>query len=179
MIRSLIESFKRPSSNWVFLMSSLGSRERAKLLRAHVRIICSLNGIKLIGHSKGYAAREERTVWIRTVKSDRTYAEAMHEIGHILGPWQKSSVLAEECGAWVWARKNALQWNDAMERHMVTCLGTYVTVANDNGTKLPGAGHPAWSTLRRAGAVARKPKKSAEAKRTQKVASATKRKKKS
>jgi hypothetical protein len=141
------------------LRRNLGSRETAKLLRNHIRILCSFHGIKEVTARHGQAEIDDRIVYLRPVKSERTYAEALHEIGHILGPWQKASEIAAECGAWIWARKNALQWTKSMEHRMAYCLGSYVKYANDNkDSEFPVVGHPAWKTLRMADAKPRKRK---------------------
>lgn len=143
-----------------FGMRTLKSRDKAKLLRNHIRLLCSFHRIKAICYHKGEALIEDRIIQIRPVKSERTYAEALHELGHILGPWQKASEIAAECGAWIWARKNALQWTAQMESRMAYCLGTYVDYANNNDdSELPSEGHPAWKTLN-AAAVRPKKKKS-------------------
>jgi hypothetical protein len=43
------------------------------------------------------------------IRSTRTYALALHEIGHCLGRYQKSrSVITIERWAWRWAKSNAL-----------------------------------------------------------------------
>jgi len=129
-------------------MQTLGSKDRAKLLRNHIRLLCSFHRIKIVPYHRGKAFIDQRVVKIRPVKSERTYAEALHEMGHILGPWQKASEIAAECGAWIWAKRNALQWTEQMESRMSYCLGTYVDYANDNeDSELPSEGHPAWKTL--------------------------------
>lgn len=132
-------------------MPRLGAREKAKLLRKHVRLLGSFHGIRVIRHYQGKALKETRTIWIRDVRSERTYAEAMHEMGHILGPWQSASELARECGAWIWARRNALNWTPPMDERLIQCLGSYIDYASKSD--LPNVGHPAWKILRAAGAI--------------------------
>lgn len=157
-------------------MRSLGAREKVKLLRNHIRLLCSFHGIKAVLHYCGEAEHDKRLVRIRPVKSERTYAEALHEIGHILGPWQKASELAQECGAWIWARKNALHWTLPMEKRMVLCLGSYVDYANDNeDSEFPGLGHPAWKTLKIAGA--KPPRRKRAPRRNATVSTAAKKRK--
>jgi len=62
-------------------------------------------------------------MWLPPVRSDVSYAVALHEIGHIKGRDQKSlDVLVREQAAWQWARDNALVWTAAMERHAAKAL---------------------------------------------------------
>ena len=62
-------------------------------------------------------------MWLPPVRSEVSYAAALHEIGHIKGRDQKSlDVLVREQAAWQWARDNALVWTAAMERHAAKAL---------------------------------------------------------
>jgi hypothetical protein len=91
----------------------------------HVRQLCEANDIDLTYGPPG-ASRCHREIWIRPVTSPRSYATALHEIGHILGRHQLSGVaLTRERWAWDWARRNALQWTPAMERQARWCLESY------------------------------------------------------
>jgi hypothetical protein len=57
------------------------------------------------------------------IRSAITYATALHEIGHILGPNQDSpNSHTRERWAWQWARENALVWTGAMERYATRAL---------------------------------------------------------
>ena len=68
-----------------------------------------------------YGAADE--IMVRPIKSPITYAVALHEIGHILGRNQNSWLpMVRERWAWQWARVNALNWTDAMERYAARCL---------------------------------------------------------
>jgi hypothetical protein len=81
-------------------------------MRAHVVRICKVNGIEInCARREASADGWLREVWIRSVRSPRAYATALHEIGHILGRYQqmKFSVMVRERWAWQWARRNALQ----------------------------------------------------------------------
>jgi hypothetical protein len=65
-------------------------------------------------------------IWTPRIKGERTYALALHEIGHILGDGQDSpDVMTREREAWQWARANALKWTPKMERHAARCLLAY------------------------------------------------------
>jgi hypothetical protein len=58
-------------------------------------------------------------VSIPPIKSVITYAVALHEIGHVLGRYQRSrSTLVRGRWAWAWAQSNAINWTPAMARTM-------------------------------------------------------------
>jgi len=62
-------------------------------------------------------------LWLPPVRSDVSYAVALHEIGHIKGRYQKSvDMLVREQAAWQWARDNALVWTPQMERRAAEAL---------------------------------------------------------
>jgi hypothetical protein len=89
----------------------------------HVRLLCAVNRIEI---NYGQPSRSEREIWIHPVRSQRRYATALHEIGYVLGSHQLSdAVLTREQWAWDWARRNALQWTPAMQRHLERCIESY------------------------------------------------------
>jgi hypothetical protein len=95
-------------------------------MRAHIGQLCRSNSVGLLYDTRPSASREDREVWIRPVRSDRAYASALHELGHVLGGYQRSRVeLTRERWAWAWARSNALCWTPAMKRHAKRCLESY------------------------------------------------------
>jgi hypothetical protein len=62
-------------------------------------------------------------IWLAPIRSSISYATALHEFGHILGRHQKSrNELVRERWAWEWARRSALYWTPAMERHASKAL---------------------------------------------------------
>jgi hypothetical protein len=66
-------------------------------------------------------------VIIPPVRSKRSYATAMHELGHVFGRHQLSRrEMVRERWAWHWARSNALVWTPAMERDCSQSLERYV-----------------------------------------------------
>jgi hypothetical protein len=76
------------------------------------------------------ADAETGTVHFHPIKSEKAYAAALHEIGHIrTGPFD--DVLTEERQAWEWARANALVWTPTMQREADSCLGHYETWTDD------------------------------------------------
>ena len=60
------------------------------------------------------------------IRSESSYATALHEIGHARGRHQQSRArLTRERWAWQWAHENALIWTDAMERARIKALAWY------------------------------------------------------
>ena len=95
-------------------------------MRAHIGHLCRSSGIEINYGIHPSASREVREVWLRPVRSDRAYASALHETGHILGRYQHSRVeLICEKWAWAWARRNALCWTPTMKRHARRCIESY------------------------------------------------------
>jgi len=123
-------------------------------MAGHIDVLCAYHGIRLRRRRRGMAVYESRTIYVRPVRSDVTYAEALHEIGHLLGAWQDAGVIVSESGAWLWAMRNALEWTPAMDRAMAKWLGSYVETQDEHPESdgVPALGHPAWKVLRRAGA---------------------------
>ncbi len=113
-------------------------------MAAHIRKVCIVESIEVQSHSRGGRAyRRSRRIKIRPVKTDITYAIALHEIGHILGPCQSSTKLDREVGAWVWATANAIEWTDAMSAKRAKCLQSYLAkAARTPRMKQPTADHP-------------------------------------
>ena len=78
------------------------------------------------------------------VRSDVSYAVALHELGHVLSPTQRQhqasdslavrlgdrrmfsdAYLLNELDAWHWARGHALHWTKTMGKEEHRCLRTY------------------------------------------------------
>ena len=95
-------------------------------MHEHVISLCSRRGITLswCWHpAQAWAASEIEEICIPPIKSAISYATALHELGHILGRHQRSQhVMVRERWAWEWARRNALIWTPAMERHAEVSL---------------------------------------------------------
>jgi dUTP pyrophosphatase len=66
-------------------------------------------------------------VQIPRIRSDVTYAIALHELGHIFGQRQQPNYdkITHERWAWRWARENAIVWTPAMTRADAESLRTY------------------------------------------------------
>jgi len=69
------------------------------------------------------------------IKGRLSYAIALHEIGHLLGPYQRPryKCLMNEIGAWKWARRNALIWSPGMERLAQGLVAWYASVDSQHG----------------------------------------------
>ncbi|GLR77503.1 hypothetical protein TSO5_26130 [Azospirillum sp. TSO5] len=126
------------------------SRVTVAQMAAHIAHLCETHEIVIEGHSRGGRAfRKERRVKIRPVKSAATYAVALHEVGHILGPWQSQTRLCSEAGAWMWAKEHALLWTPVMEQKLRACLASYMHWATrrSNHVSMPEPEHPFWALL--------------------------------
>src|SRR5258706_14214903 len=74
--------------------------------------------------SQAWAAKDFEEICIPPIKSPISYATALHEIGHILGRYQRSSdSMVREHWAWQWAKRNALIWTPVMDRCADSSLG--------------------------------------------------------
>jgi hypothetical protein len=86
----------------------------------HVADICARDEIYLeFRYSrpwKSWCLSDSKHVCTAPIRSVISYATALHEIGHIKGPYQQSRYeIAWEIGAWEWARSNALIRTPRME----------------------------------------------------------------
>lgn len=110
----------------------------------HIARICKIEDIRVESHSSGGRAyRRKRLIKIRPVKTAITYAVALHEIGHILGPRQNGTRLDKEVGAWEWAQANAIEWTEAMSSKRASCLQSYLDkAARSPHMRRPAADHP-------------------------------------
>jgi hypothetical protein len=95
---------------------------------AHIARICKIEDIKIGSSSRrGRANHRKRLIKIRPVRTDITYAVALHEIGHILDPrGHRGTRLDKEVAAWEWAKANAKEWTDRMEEKMRKSLQSYL-----------------------------------------------------
>ncbi|MEN3974457.1 hypothetical protein [Emcibacter sp. SYSU 3D8] len=137
-------------------------------MRQHVAAICRDENIRVLPHSRGgRASRTHRIIAIRPVKSAITYAVALHELGHVLGPWQSQPRLYAEAGAWKWAREVAGIWTPTMDVKMSRSLHSYVLWAERRAprVKLPEDDHEFWILL----GTPPEPRKRAPAKRRRRI----------
>lgn len=96
-------------------------------LHQHILELCLKHGVTVQWRTsnRGTAYRKERRVSIPLVRSARTYALALHELGHVLGQ-QSGRRLDQEVQAWQWAKANALVWTFDMQDKLRSCLLSYV-----------------------------------------------------
>ena len=102
----------------------------------------------------GCSDRENRIVYIPKIRSRVSYAIAMHELGHVIGPWQSSTVLIREAGAWKWVRDNVLTWGKSEEKTMRLGMLSHFTAAMEehllglkNALAFPKRGHYFWQCM--------------------------------
>jgi hypothetical protein len=111
---------------------------------AHIEELCEQNEIDIDfiqrpGRARAAAALQ--LIRIAPIRSAISYATALHEIGHVVGPLQWAGVLKREEGAWRWAERNALVWTDWIEQHRQSSMAWYRREAEKRGrrwaTKMP------------------------------------------
>ena len=120
------------------------TRKQIETMRQHIADVCAAHDIWARYDDnvrEAYAIREAygsaNEIMVPPIKSPITYAVALHQIGHLLGRNQNSWLpMIRERWAWQWARVNALNWTDAMERYAarylraaVRCLRTAMAPA--------------------------------------------------
>jgi hypothetical protein len=117
----------------------------------HIAELCREYGIDLeCKEGGGSAWWGTRKVCVPPPSSAVKYATALHEVGHIVGGMQKGRKLEKETGAWLWARENAIEWSDDMERRMHYALGTYFAWAErDARAWIPPPEHVSWKLANR------------------------------
>lgn len=139
---------RRPASSGTAAPRPLSPQVRA--MRDHIERLCRANDIAVGSHSRGgSASKRGRFIRIRPIKSAITYAIALHEIGHILGPWQSQPRLYKEAGAWKWALEVAIVWTPPMQKTMIRSLRSYLRwqQRRRRHVRLPEPEHAFWSLL--------------------------------
>lgn len=123
-----------------------GNKPSPEAMAKHIRKICIIESIQVVPHSSGRAWRRRRKIGLKPIKSEITYAVALHEIGHLLGPRQSGVRLDKEVGAWEWAKGNALVWTWPMEEAMRRRLQSYLSWARrSKQAKAPSIEHPIYA----------------------------------
>lgn len=83
-----------------------------KDLRRHVRELCRFHGIKLrlIRYSGESADADGRTVYVREVRGEVSYLNALHEIAHVVSAdcHHDVPIRFREPNAWTWAVRNSI-----------------------------------------------------------------------
>lgn len=96
---------------------------------------------------KGRAWRKDRCIRIAPIKSDVTYAIALHEMGHVVGDQPKSRI-DREVAAWQWAKTYAISWTPVMQKAASTRLTNYVRWTRRHQTAIvPGPEHPVFKWI--------------------------------
>ena len=121
-------------------------------LMNHVEVICRDNNILMSRHNgrtsrafRNYKGTGRNKISVKRINTYLTYAVAMHELGHLLGPYQRShDILERETGAWMWAKDNAIVWMPCMTKGMIFRLGTYLKAHGK-----PNEQHIIWTLVPR------------------------------
>jgi hypothetical protein len=100
-------------------------------LRDHVRDLCQDHDINVRFCKRlddSFALIEFEEVTIPEIKSEVSYAVALHEIGHLLGEHQHSSrTVVRERWAWKCAKRAAKIWTPRMEACAERSLSWYLS----------------------------------------------------
>ncbi len=109
----------------------------------HIETLVAQHGIVVDWRDRTAARswRRSRRVRLERVRGASTYAVALHEIGHVVGP-QRGRRLDKEAQAWRWAEANAVEWTDGMARLASRCIETYLRwCERKRGAWVPPKGH--------------------------------------
>lgn len=109
----------------------------------HIHSLLAMHGIACEWRDRtaGRSWRRWKRVRLQPVRSAITYAAALHEIGHVVGP-QTGQRLNREAQAWRWAEANAIEWTEPMIRSAARCIGTYLRwCERRRGAWVPPADH--------------------------------------
>ena len=129
-------------------------------LDAHVEQLCAQHcierldgGRRAIAFRRGPRGGRTRGIRIPPVKSHVTYAVALHEIGHLVGPGRSGTRLEKEAAAWRWALENAVvELSDAARQSAARRLRSYVAWAENRQhrktpPRIPPPESAFWSVL--------------------------------
>jgi hypothetical protein len=128
-------------------------------LDAHVQHLCDVHGVERrrggrgLAYRRGPAGRRRPGIRIPPIRSQVTYAVALHELGHLLGPGRSGTRLEKEAAAWRWALANSLvPLSDHARRSAGRRLRSYVTWAElrqhrMRPPRIPPASSSFWTLL--------------------------------
>jgi hypothetical protein len=93
----------------------------------HIELLLAEHGISVDWRDRTSARawRKTRRVRLERIQGPSTYAMALHEIGHVVGP-QGGRRLEKEAQAWRWAQENAIEWTEGMGRLASRCIESYL-----------------------------------------------------
>lgn len=96
------------------------------------------------------AVRASRSVRIPRIIPGETgrYAIALHEIGHVVGPYRRGR-LSREIAAWRWAIEHSDRWSRAMSHTLWHGVVSHVRGHAQDTCRIPGARDPVWELLAR------------------------------
>lgn len=117
----------------------------------HIEILLAQHEITVDWRERTNARswRNIRKVRLERVRGASSYAIALHEIGHVVGP-QGGRRLEKEAQAWRWAQENAIEWTEGMERLAARCIETYlVWCERKRGAWVPPKNHDSRRIARR------------------------------
>jgi hypothetical protein len=77
----------------------------------------------------GFSCKESREVILPQIRGRRSYLVCLHEVGHVLGPWQERSEMEMEAGAWKWAMENHHDWGRIEDLTMFRGTLSYLNAA--------------------------------------------------
>jgi hypothetical protein len=83
-----------------------------------------------------YVIPEVGEAHLPLIRSEKDYATALHELGHLFGRYQRGKqrgkTLTRERWAWAWARRTALIWTSEMEDDAAQSLAWYASNSGEN-----------------------------------------------
>ena len=125
----------------------------ANVLKRHFVKLCIGLGVKYgyISYSGGVKAYlKDNVVLVKKIKGTRSYAMALHELGHLTIKKKRATKFMEEWSAWRWAIENSLEWTHGMTGTMRKCLESYILYCalEQNGRGLPPDSHSIWKIMR-------------------------------
>jgi hypothetical protein len=128
-------------------------------LDAHIQRLCDAHGVerrlgrRAIAYRRGPAGRRRPGIRIPEILSQITYAVALHELGHLLGPGRSGTRLEKEAAAWRWAlAASIVPLSDHTRRSAGRRLRSYLIWAQHRQhrvrpPRIPEPGSQFWSLL--------------------------------
>ena len=115
-------------------------------MNSHVYELAKDMKVRIIVGDEFKSRVSEPLIMIEPIRSDADYASALHELGHqsVRLAGDRSMNLVEHCHcprhqteywfltlinektAWDWAKRNAIEWNSAMEERFRDAFGSYI-----------------------------------------------------
>lgn len=131
---------------------TLSIGKQRDMLAKHVDTLCEKHAITVLERTRhgGWAAKRQRTISIRPVKTQRTYIIALHEIGHIIGSGRGGKRLEQEAAAWEFVLQESIVILTPVSYVFVLkALDSYVARARRRrGMEVPGGEDPFWLVYR-------------------------------